>query len=98
MTTKKDSEKNKAQLNQLFKAISTLENEDECRDFFKSLCTEQELNSFSQRFQVAKMLKENYIYADIIKETGASTVTVSRVKRTMSDDSNGFDIAFEKMK
>lgn len=64
----------------LFKAILSLENEEECYRFFEDLCTSPELKAMSQRLVVAKMLTEKKVYSEIVKETGASTATISRVK------------------
>lgn len=64
----------------LFKAILSLENEEDCYRFFEDLCTSAELKAMSQRLVVAKMLTEKKVYTEIVKETGASTATISRVK------------------
>lgn len=70
-------------LNELFDAILTLETREECYQFFDDLCTVNELQSLSQRLQVAKMIKQGYTYATIEAESGASTATISRVKRSL---------------
>ncbi len=86
-------------LDELYKAILCLESLDECRLFFKDLCTIPELKSFSQRFQVARMLTDDHVYSDIVKATGASTATISRVNRSLSyDGSGGYNIVFERLK
>ena len=46
----------------LFQAILTLKNTDECYSFFEDVCTVNELLSFSQRYEVAKMLREKKTY------------------------------------
>ena len=69
----------------LYKAVLSLRNIDEVRAFFEDLCTETEVNSFAQRFAVAKMLSEGKKYEDIENETGASPATISRVKRYMNN-------------
>ena len=46
------------------------------------LCTVNEIQSLSQRLQVAKMIKQGFTYATIEKKSGASTATISRVKRS----------------
>ena len=71
----------------LYSAVMTLENEDECQQLFEDLSTPKEIKSIAQRFAVAKMHSEGRIYNDIVEETGASTATISRVNRTMSDGS-----------
>ncbi len=83
---------------QLFKAILTLENVDECYAFFEDVCTIQELQSISQRFNVAKMLTEKQTYLDIAKQTGASTATISRVNRSLNYGCDGYELVFERMK
>ena len=47
-------------LDELFDAILTLETREECYQFFDDLCTVNELQSLSQRLQVAKMIKQGY--------------------------------------
>ncbi len=44
-----------------------------CYQFFDDLCTVNEIQSLSQRLQVAKMIKQGYTYATIEQESGAST-------------------------
>lgn len=86
-------------LDDLFEAVLCLENIEECRLFFKDLCTVPELKSFSQRFQVAKLLTENHVYSDIVAVTGASTATISRVNRSLAYDGNGgYNIVFDRLK
>lgn len=43
----------------LFQAILSLENKEECYTFFEDICTINELLSLSQRFEVARMLRES---------------------------------------
>ncbi len=82
----------------LFKAILSLENEKECYRFFEDLCTSSELKAMSQRLVVAKMLNEKKVYTEIVKETGASTATISRVKRALFDnDTYGYSLVLEKL-
>ena len=87
-------------LNCLFEAILTLENKEECYNFFRDLCTVPELKTLSQRFHVAKMLSEHRVYSDIVEETGASTATISRVNRSLSeyyDSCGGYQLVFERL-
>ena len=55
----------------LFQAILTLKNLDECYAFFEDVCTINELLSISQRFEVAKMLRDQKTYLDIAEKTGS---------------------------
>lgn len=83
---------------QLFEAILTLQDKDECFDFFEDLCTVNELLSLAQRFQVAKMLRENHTYLEVAEKTGASTATISRVNRSLNYGNDGYDMVFARMK
>lgn len=79
-------------VDQLFDAILSLRNRDECYTFFEDVCTINELLSLSQRFEVAKMLREKKTYLEISEKTGASTATISRVNRSLSYGNDGYEI------
>ena len=81
----------------LFDAILSLENREECYTFFEDVCTVNELLSLSQRFEVAKMLREHRTYLDIAEKTGASTATISRVNRSLNYGNDGYDRVFERL-
>lgn len=81
----------------LFDCILSLQSMDECYDFFEDLCTVNELQAISQRIVVAKMLSEKRVYSDIVKETGASTATISRVNRSLQFGCNGYEKLFERV-
>lgn len=91
------SKNNDEFLSQLYRAIACLETEEECREFLEDLCTYQERDSFAQRLQVAKMLKQLYTYNDIIKKTGASTATISRVNKSLHDGNKSYDVIFDRI-
>lgn len=61
---------------------------------FEDVCTVNELFSLSQRFEVAKMLREQKTYLDIAEKTGASTATISRVNRSLNYGNDGYDMVF----
>lgn len=80
-----------------FSAVLQLQTMEECYDFFEDLCTVPELKAMAQRIHVAKMLSEKKVYSDIVAETGASTATISRVKRSLDYGSDGYKVVFERM-
>lgn len=82
----------------LYNAILSLENQDECRRFFEDICTVNELISICQRFEVAVMLRHSKTYTEIAKETHASTATISRVNRTLNYGNDGYDLVIERMR
>lgn len=85
------------QLNQLFDAILSLKTREECYKFFDDIATMNEIQSISQRLQVAKMLNEGQTYNAIEKETKASTATISRVRRCLDYGSGGYQIVLDRI-
>lgn len=81
----------------LFEAVLTLKSPEECYAFFEDVCTVNELLSLSQRYEVAKMLREKKTYLDIAERTGASTATISRVKRSLNYGNDGYDMVFKRL-
>ncbi|HEX2938312.1 MAG TPA: YerC/YecD family TrpR-related protein [Ruminiclostridium sp.] len=81
----------------LFEAILSLKSVGECYDFFDDLCTVSEIKALSQRLHVARMLKSHYVYSDIVRETGASTATISRVNRCLNYGSDGYGKILERL-
>ena len=81
----------------LMRAILTLETESECWSFFEDLCTVSELRSMSQRLEVAMKLRRGDVYTDIAQSTGASTATISRVSRALSYGADGYNTVLERM-
>ncbi len=82
---------------QLFEAILELRNVDECYEFFEDICTIQEMKAIAARLEVARMLKAGDIYEDIVKKTGASTATISRIKRCLMYGSGGYGKILNRM-
>ena len=80
----------------LFEAILCLKNKEECYTFFEDICTINELLSMTQRFEVAKMLREEKTYLEIAEKTGASTATISRVNRSLNYGNDGYEMVFER--
>jgi TrpR-related protein YerC/YecD len=83
---------------QLFEAILLLNNKEECYKFFEDISTVNELKSLAQRLEVARMLNEGYTYEEIAETTGASTATISRVKRCLNYGADGYQLILERMK
>jgi len=81
----------------LFEAILSLQDKEECYAFFEDVCTVNELLSLSQRFEVAKMLREKRTYLEIAEKTGASTATISRVNRSLNYGNDGYEMVFDRM-
>ncbi|AEI45764.1 YerC [Paenibacillus mucilaginosus KNP414] len=84
-------------IDQLFEAILTLKDIEECYVFFDDLCTVNEIQSLSQRLEVARMLRKGNTYNQIEAETGASTATISRVKRCLNYGNDGYKMTLERL-
>ncbi len=81
----------------LFEAVLQLRDIDECYKFFEDLCTVPEIKAMSQRIVVAKMLSDKRVYSDIVKQTGASTATISRVNRSLEYGCDAYPMVFSRM-
>lgn len=84
-------------VDQLFEAILKLETLEEAYQFFDDLCTVNEVQSLAQRLEVARMLRKGHTYNQIEAETGASTATISRVKRCLNYGTDGYKMALERL-
>ena len=82
---------------QLYYAILSLNNNEECYQFFEDICTVSELKSLAQRLEVARMLQTGHTYDDIVARTGASTATISRVKRCLHYGADGYKTILERL-
>jgi len=80
----------------LFHAILSLENLQECYQFFEDVCTVNEIMDIAQRFSVAQMLAEGRVYSEISRETGASTATISRVNKCLHYGSDGYKLVLDR--
>ena len=84
-------------MDQYFDAILSLKTREECYSFFKDICTINELLSLSQRFDVGVRLLKGQTYQEISEATGASTATISRVGRLLTDENDGIEMAIERI-
>ena len=91
-----DTKLKSEEMDNLFSAILSLESVEECYMFFEDACTISELKAIAQRYEVARMLKDNVTYQDISKRTGASTATISRVNRCVEYGSGGYQLAMDR--
>ena len=82
---------------ELYRAILSLKDIDECYDFFVDLCTVSELKAMEQRFEVARLLNAGLIYNDILEKTGASSATISRVNRSLNYGTDTYRRIFERL-
>lgn len=83
-------------LDELFRAVLSLRDVEECYRFFDDLCTVSELKAMAQRYAVAGMILQGAKYDEIEQATGASSATISRVKRFVEYGSGGYELAYAR--
>ena len=95
---------NKKELLQLADAFLTLENKEMCLAFLEmclafleDICTPNELKALGQRLEVAVRLHRGENYAKIVKDTGASSTTVSRVNRCLNYGAGGYQTVIPRI-
>ena len=79
----------------LFRAVQSLGDIHECRNFFKDLCTPAELQALVDRWQVVELLQKDLPYRRISELTGVSVTTIGRVARFLADGFGGYEAALE---
>ncbi|NPV92520.1 MAG: hypothetical protein HPY50_17280 [Firmicutes bacterium] len=84
-------------VDRLFEAVLMLKDSEECYRFFDDLCTVGEVKALAQRLEVARMLSANQTYADISERTGASTATISRVRRFLQSEAGGYRLILRRL-
>lgn len=81
----------------LVKTLLSLETEEEVYRLLDDLCTVSEIKAMAQRIYVAQLLADNTTYNSIVTRTGASTATISRVKRCLNYGSGGYERALQSI-
>ncbi|MBL4694410.1 hypothetical protein JKY72_03510 [Candidatus Gracilibacteria bacterium] len=84
-------------LKELYGAVLQLETADECKKFFRDLCTISELAAMTERFQAVKMINEGIPYREISKKTGSSTATITRVAHWLHHGKGGYKLVLERL-
>ena len=84
--------------NKLCEAFLVLETPEEMNNFLEDVATIGEIKALAQRLEVARLLSENKTYPQIAQQTGASTATISRVKKFLDYGANGYKVALERVK
>ena len=87
----------KPSVDAFFDGVLCLKTREECYKFFEDVCTVNEILSLSQRFEVARLLRDKKTYLEISEATGASTATISRVNRSLVYSNDGYNIVFDRL-
>ncbi len=86
------------QIDALFVAMQQLQTKEDFYRFFEDISTVSEIKALAQRMAVATMLDQERTYTDIAATTGASTATISRVKRCLNYGADGYRLVLERLK
>jgi TrpR-related protein YerC/YecD len=81
----------------MFQAILTLRSIEECRAFFRDLCTPAELQALADRWAVVGLLQQGLPYREIQRHTGVSVTTVGRVARFLAAGNGGYALAARRL-
>lgn len=83
-------------LDDLADALLSLRTRDEARRFLRDLCTLQEIEALSHRWQIAQLVDSGTPYLEIAQRVPTSTATVTRVAQWVRHGSGGYRIALER--
>lgn len=81
---------------ELARAVVALRTEDEALRLLRDLCTVTEIREFGERWHVARLLDEGVSYAEIARQTGASSATISRVSQWLRYGRGGYRLVIDR--
>lgn len=82
----------------LLDAVLRLETREEAGRFLRDLCTLSEIHDMAQRWAVVRQLDEGKHYAQISRETGASTATITRIASWLNHGEGGYREALQRLR
>lgn len=82
---------------QLCDCIVAIETREEAYRFLEDVATYAEIEAFAQRLEVASLLLKKMSYPKIVQQTGASTATISRVKKFVEYGTDGYRDVLKKL-
>ncbi|MDA1208931.1 MAG: YerC/YecD family TrpR-related protein [bacterium] len=74
----------------LCSAISSCKNEADIADILRDIGTLSEIQAWSERLEVAKLLTTGLTYRQVAAKTGASTTTVTRVAKYLENGTGAY--------
>ena len=78
-------------------ALLTLRSVEECRAFFRDLCTPAEIEAMADRWAVVESLARGLPYREIHRVTGVSITTIGRVARYLAEGNGGYTTAVQRL-
>ena len=83
-------------LDDLARAVLSLETPDEVTRFLRDLCTLPELEALAHRWQTVRLLEAKVSYVEIAERVPTSTATVTRVAQWLRHGTGGYRIALDR--
>jgi TrpR-related protein YerC/YecD len=81
----------------VFSAMAVLRTTDECRAFFRDLCTPAEIQAMADRWAAVDGLQRGLPYREIHRLTGVSVTTIGRVARFLASGHGGYALAVRRL-
>lgn len=81
----------------LYNALLSLKNEEECKRFLRDILTKAEIQEFTNRLKVANMLTNKVSYKKIEKETGMSSTTIARISKWLAKGMGGYQMVINRL-
>jgi len=94
----KEKKQHQKAMEKLYKALVLLKNTEEAENFLTDLCTPSELEAMRDRWAVVSHIKAKIPYREIHEMTGVSVTTITRVARTISCGTGGYNCIDERLK
>lgn len=85
-------------LKKLAQAFLTIKQEVDLLNFLRDLCTLEELEELSARWEVVLLLEKGISYREIAQKTGVSTTTVTRIAHWLEHGEGGYKKVLESLK
>ncbi len=82
---------------QLYRSFLELKSTEEVHSYLQDLLTMEEIEEFSNRLQVAKMLTDNVTYIEITQKTGMSSTTIARISKWLTTGKGGYKLILERL-
>ena len=76
----------------------SLKNERDMASFLRDLCTLEELEEMSNRWEAAQLLAKGLSYREVAREVEISTSTVTRIAQWLEEGEGGYQKALGKIK
>lgn len=85
-------------LKNLAAALLIIKDQNEMENFLRDLCTSEELEELSSRWEVVLLLAKGESYREISKKTKVSTTTVTRIAQWLNNGEGGYKAVLDRTK